>query len=291
MTSGAGVGPRLPALAPAGPAGPADDRAVLAACCSAVYASPLAEMLVGPSLHPGGLESTRALLRAAALPRGATLLDAGCGLGASAHVAEDEFGLLVEAVDASAAVVARAEARDPGDVAWRRADLLALPQADGAFDGVLAECVLSTVPREAALAEIRRVTRRGGVLAVSDVVTRGGAPAAIAAGLLGVALCVGDAWRPGEPEARLAAAGFALERQWDRSESIIEMVDRIEARARVALAVARDSALDLTGLAGLAGLGPVLAGGPDAARRLAEDVRDAVRRGELGYFAAIARAR
>lgn len=282
------AGPRRAALAPAELPG---DRAELAACCSAVYGSPLAEMLVGPSLHPGGLESTRALLRAAALPRGATLLDAGCGLGASAHVAEDEFGLRVEAVDASAAVVARAEARDPGDVAWRQGDLLALPSDDGTFDGVLAECVLSTVPREAALAEIRRVTHRGGVLALSDVATSGPAPTAIAGGLLGVALCVGDAWRPDELEARLEAGGFALERRWDRSESVIELVDRIEARLRVALAVARDSALDLTGLAALAGPGPVLAGGPESARRLAEDVRDAVRGGELGYFAAIARAR
>lgn len=286
MTAGPGSPP--PALAPVDSAG---DRAELAACCSAVYASPLAEMLVGPSLHPGGLDTTQALLRAAGLPRGARLLDAGCGLGASAHVAEDRFGFRVEAVDASAAVVARAEARDPGDVVWRRADLLALPHPDGAFDGVLAECVLSTLPREAALAELRRVIRPGGVLALSDVVTSGPAPAAIAGGLLGVALCVGDAWQPGELEARLEAAGFSLERRWDRSEAIVEMVDRIEARLRIALAVARDSALDLSGMAASAGLGPVLAGGPDAARRLAEDVRGAVRRAELCYFAAIARAR
>lgn len=269
----------------------AGDPAGVAACCSAVYGSPLAEILVGQSLHPGGLESTRALLAAAGLARGAHLLDAGCGLGASARLAADEFGLAVDAVDASAPVVARAEARDiGGNVRWRRADLLALPDADGAYDGVLAECVLSTVARGAALAEVRRVLRPGGVLAMSDVATAGDTAEALVGGLLGAALCVGDAWRPGELEARLGAAGFSIERRWDRSESVLELVDRIEERVRLAGAVAREFSLDLAGLAALAGLGSLVTGGPEAAQGLADEVRAAVARRELGYFAVVARA-
>ena len=268
------------------------DAAAVAACCSAVYGSPLAELLVGPSLHPGGLESTRMLLAAARLPCGARLLDAGCGLGTSARLAAAEFGLRVEAVDASAAIVARAVARDTaGEVVWSRADLLALPAADGTFDGVLSECVLSTTARGHALAELRRVLRDGGTLALSDVVTSGAAPLAIADRLLGAALCIGDAWLPGEIEDQLAEAGFTIERRWDRSETVVDLVDRIESRVRLALAVARGSSLDLAGLAELAGLGSLASGGPDAARHLADDVRAAVRRGEIGYVAVIARAR
>ena len=265
--------------------------ASVTACCSTLYGSPLAELLVGESFHPGGLESTRQLLAASGLRPGSRLLDAGCGLGASARVAAAEFGLEVDAVDASAGVVSRAAARDAGGVCWATADLLALPFGDATFDAVLAECVLSTLPRGAGLAELRRVTRRGGRLVVSDVETGGAAVDALAGHpVLGAALCVTDAWRDGELEERLGAAGFVLERRWDRSASIIDLVDRVEARIRLAVAVANGSSLDLAGLAAAAGIGDLGAGGVDGVRRLADQVRDAVRGGDLRYFAAVARA-
>ena len=281
------AGPRaMPGLAlvEAGPS-------AVVACCSTLYGSPLAQLLVGESFHPGGLESTRQLLAAAGLLAGARLLDAGCGLGASARVAAAEFGLEVDAVDASAGVVSRAAASDAGGVRWATADLLALPFDDATFDAVLAECVLSTLPRGAGLAELRRVTRRGGRLVVSDVEADGAAVDALAGHpVLGAALCLTDAWRDGELEERLGAAGFVLEHRWDRSASIIDLVDRVEARVRLAVAVAKGSSPDLAGLAAAAGLGDIGAGGVDGVRRLADQVRDAVRGGGLRYFAAVARA-
>lgn len=269
----------------------ADEAASVAACCSSLYGSPLAEMLVGESFHPGGLESTRQLLSAAGLRPGARLLDAGCGLGASARVAAREFGLDVDAVDAAAGVIERAAGRDPGDVRWATADLLALPFPDDTFDAVLAECVLSTMARDIGLAELRRVLKAGGRLVVSDVETDGTAVEALAGHpVLGAALCVTDAWRDGELEHRLGAARFVLERRWDRSAAITDLVDRVEARVRLATAVARGSTLDLAGLAAAAGLGDLGAGGGDGVKNLGDHVRDAVRGGGLRYFAAIARA-
>lgn len=262
------------------------------ACCSAVYGNPLAELLIGESLHPGGLESTRQLLAASRLKPAARLLDAGCGLGASSCVAAAEFGLQVDGMDASADVIARAESRQrTGRVQWHRADLLDLPCEPGTFDGILAECVLSTLPRADALAEMRRVLRSGGRLVMSDVEVSGvPIPALADHAVLGAALCVTDAWRAGELEQRLPAAGFVLERRWDRTSTILALVDRVEARLGLAVVAARDMGLDLAMLADAAGPGRLQPDGRAEVRRLADEVRAAVQRGDLRYFAAVAKA-
>lgn len=281
---------RAPAVATSGLEIP--HEAGLLACCSAVYGNPLAELLIGASLHPGGLESTRQLLAASRLTPGARLLDAGCGLGASSRVAAAEFGLQVDGVDASQEVIARAEARQrAGRVRWLRADLLDLPFEVDVFDGILAECVLSTLPRAEALAEMRRVLRPGGRLVMSDVeVDDEPIPLLADHQFLGAALCVTGAWRHGELEERLDDAGFTFERRWDRSASILALVDRAEARIGLAAVAARDMGLDLAALAGAAGSDDAEQIGPARARRLADEVRAAVRRGGLRYFAALARA-
>lgn len=258
-------------------------RAVLA-CCSTLYANPLAEMLVGDSLHPGGPASTRELLRAGGLAPNARLLDAGCGLGASSRLAAEEFCLAVDGVDGSAEVIALAGARTSHlRVRWTHADLATLPFEADAFDGILCECVLSTTDREIVLAEMARVLRPGGVLLLSDVEVRPSAVPELAEHqLLGAALCVTDAWQPGELEARLPAAGFRIRRRRDLSASILSLVDRAEARVGLAIVAARDMGLDPAQLFGSA---MTLSPGLDGARvrELAEGVRAAVLRGDLRY--------
>lgn len=260
------------------------------ACCSTVYGSPLAELLVGESLHPGGLAGTRALLGAARLAPGSRLLDVGCGLGASTVMAADRFGLRVEGVDASAAAIDRARER-AGDapVRWTMASLPELPYADASFDAVLAECVLSTVERPAALTELRRVLRPDGTLLLSDVEVDGDPIPELGHRILGAALCVTDAWRPGEIERSLPTAGFAVTERSDQSSSIIDLVDRIEARIVVVRAAARDLGLDLAAL-----LGPTLEPAdelptPELGRAIIEAVRTAVGDGRLRYTTVIAR--
>jgi len=259
------------------------------ACCSALYGNPIAELLVGDSFHPGGLESTRQLLRASGLQPGARLLDIGCGLGASARVAASEFGLQVEAVDPSAAVVDRAKTRAASArVRWSMAGLPALGFKDASFDGVLSECVLSTVDRSVALTEIARVVSPGGRLLISDVEAMGVAIPALGHRIVGRALCVDDAWGPGEMDRLLPSAGFRIAERWDRSRAIAELADRIEARLGVARIAARDLGLDLAGLLtpsnGDAGRPFTL----EAARDALEAVRTAVRDGTLRYTAVVA---
>jgi SAM-dependent methyltransferase len=258
------------------------------ACCSTIYGSPLAELLVGESFHPGGLDSTRDLLRRSGIGPGKRLLDVGCGLGASSHVAASEFGLRVDGVDASAAMIARAMDR-PGAarIRWATASLPHLPFEDDAFDAVLAECVLSTTDRDQALREIARILRPGGTLMLSDVMAAGVAIPAFAHHMIGAALCVTDAWRPGEMDVLLPGTGFQIIDRRDRSSSIAGLIGRMEARLGIARVAARDLGVDLGGLIGSAIASDAI---PPAAvvRDIVATINAAVADGTLAYTAVIA---
>ncbi|OIJ63799.1 class I SAM-dependent methyltransferase [Streptomyces mangrovisoli] len=108
--------------------------------------------------------SAEALLDAAGVGPDQDLLDAGTGTGTVA-VAAGERGARVRAVDADGSMVAAA--RDRG-IDARVAVLPELPFPDGAFDAVVANFVVNHVGRpRAALAELRRVLRPGGRIAVT----------------------------------------------------------------------------------------------------------------------------
>ncbi|GHF77232.1 hypothetical protein GCM10018783_54230 [Streptomyces griseosporeus] len=105
-----------------------------------------------------------ALLDAAGVTAGSHVLDVGTGTGTAA-VAALERGARVAAVDAEAGMVAAARGRG---VDARVAVLPELPYEDGEFDAVVANFVVNHVGRpRAALAELRRVLRPGGRLAVT----------------------------------------------------------------------------------------------------------------------------
>ncbi|MFJ8083786.1 class I SAM-dependent methyltransferase [Streptomyces sp. NPDC096205] len=105
-----------------------------------------------------------ALLDAAGVGTGTYVLDVGTGTGRAALAAQ-ERGARVRAVDADAGMADRARARGiPADVAA----LPELPFPDGEFDAVVGNFVLNHVGRpRTALAELRRVLRPGGQLALT----------------------------------------------------------------------------------------------------------------------------
>jgi SAM-dependent methyltransferase len=113
----------------------------------------------------------------AGVGEGERLIDVGCGTGSlafallagrnpAALTAVDYSELYLEAV--------RAAGADPR-LKFEHADACALPFADGAFDRALSLLVLHFVPRpELAVAEMRRVVRRGGTVAAAVWDTYGG---------------------------------------------------------------------------------------------------------------------
>lgn len=96
---------------------------------------------------------------------GPRVLNAGAGSGSfSLRLAEGGFE--VTSIDTSPAAVEALHSRVPGEVA--QADVTALPFADATFDAaVLGEVLEHVEDDHGALAEVARVLKPGGVLAVS----------------------------------------------------------------------------------------------------------------------------
>jgi SAM-dependent methyltransferase len=106
------------------------------------------------------------LVDLARLASGDRALEVGCGPGALTTELVSRLGAAsVAAVDPSESFVVAARARHPG-VDVRRARAEALPYADRAFDGALAQLVVHFMTDPVAgLREMARVTRTDGVIA------------------------------------------------------------------------------------------------------------------------------
>lgn len=132
-------------------------------------------------LHPGGLETTRALADECRVGPGDRVLDVASGTGASACWLAEERGAIAVGVDASPAMVGRAREKAAARgvaaaVSFARADAHRLPFRDGAFDAVISECTLSLLRKEEALAEMARVARPGGRVGFHELCWREGTP-------------------------------------------------------------------------------------------------------------------
>jgi SAM-dependent methyltransferase len=111
-----------------------------------------------------------AFLEWAGVPKGAAVLDVGCGTGAlSAAIVRHGARTLV-GVDASPAYVEHAAThvpRDNADVTFQTADAQNLPFPDATFDAVVSGIMLNFVPYPTqAVREMRRVVKQGGVTAL-----------------------------------------------------------------------------------------------------------------------------
>jgi demethylmenaquinone methyltransferase / 2-methoxy-6-polyprenyl-1,4-benzoquinol methylase len=99
---------------------------------------------------------------------GDRVLDACCGTGDLA-VAAERRGATVTGLDFSAAMLERAR-RKSAAVEWVEGDLLALPFADETFDAATVGFgVRNVADLDLALAELRRVLRPGGRLAILEI--------------------------------------------------------------------------------------------------------------------------
>jgi SAM-dependent methyltransferase len=101
------------------------------------------------------------------LAEGCRVLDCGCGMGFYLLAMSRLRPLELYGVDSDVRRLAQADALDTG-AQLAEADATRLPFPDGWFDAVLLSEVLEHVPDDAAaLAEIRRALRPGGVIAIS----------------------------------------------------------------------------------------------------------------------------
>jgi ubiquinone/menaquinone biosynthesis C-methylase UbiE len=127
-----------------------------------------------PRQGPGTDEATRRALGMVRVPTGPHILDVGCGSGAQTLVLLEVPGARVTAIDLFAIFLGTlaGKARDRGmedRLAVVRADMTALPCADGRFDLIWSEGAIYIMGFEAGLRAWRRLLRPGGFLVVSEL--------------------------------------------------------------------------------------------------------------------------
>jgi arsenite methyltransferase len=156
-------------------------------------------------------------------------------------------------------------------------DAEVLPLDDASVDGVLCECALCTFPdKPAAAREFARVLRPGGVLALSDVTAE---PGRLPGGLRSLPAwiaSIGDARPLDELADLLSVNGLVVTRRERHDAGLRALVERAEARLRLARALRSRIPSDL-------------AGSLDRGLTMAAAAHRAVASGALGYGVVIAR--
>jgi arsenite methyltransferase len=212
------------------------------------------------------------------------LLDVASGTGESAILAAREFGCVAAGVDYSADLIriAQSSADAAGlcdRVGFVEGDAEGLPFADSSFDVALCECSLCTFPdKERALAELGRVLRPGGRVAIADVLAdHARLPDALRGAIAQVA-CVGTALSKDGYRLLLERAGFEVLEIEERGADAAALAQRVEDRLRGARLLGRS---DPEGLPG----------GVEDAIGLVRVVREALAEGTLGYAIIVASLR
>jgi ubiquinone/menaquinone biosynthesis C-methylase UbiE len=189
-----------------------------------------ADLALVDEFHIGGRPATRALGDQIDLPKGARVLDVGCGIGGPARCFASERGWKVEGVDLTAEYVAVATAlsRRVGvmDVSFRQASAAALPFADASFDGAyMLHVGMNILDKRAVFAEVRRVLKPGGVFAIYDAMLKDSDefayPVPWSAEPATNHIAPPDTYR-----AALREAGFGSIKERDRGEAALESMQR-----------------------------------------------------------------
>ena len=245
-------------------------------CCADLYSSELARLILGDSLHPGGLRATNRLGRAMGLQPGWRVLDLACGLGTSATAISRVFRCHVTGLELGQSAVAESRRRSleqpvPADVAFVRGDAEAPPFQEGAFDAVLVECATSLFANKSeAMSGVRRLLKPGGVIGISDVTVEPGSLPPELDGTVGMMLCLTEALPADGYRRLLEETGFADVTQQDLSVEVLALL--AELRGKLSLGRA------LTALSG-----ELMADLTMAAPDLLERTQELVERGQIGY--------
>jgi len=151
----------------------------------------------------------------ASLKAGEVVVDLGSGGGLDVFLAARKVGPTGKAIgiDMTEDMIQRAQRNanqaDLTNVEFHLAEIESMPLSDDSVDCVISNCVLNLVPdKSKAFAEIFRVLKPGGRLAVTDLALKKELPPELAADFSAYVGCVAGAMLIEDYKISLAAAGF-----------------------------------------------------------------------------------
>ncbi len=152
----------------------------------------------------------------ASLREGEVVVDLGCGGGLDVFLAADKVGPTGRAIgiDMTEKMIqlakANAQKANVQNVEFHLASIDQLTLEDESVDVVISNCVINLAPDKAAVfAEIARVLKPGGRLAVSDIALRRPLPAALKQSVAAYVGCLGGAILQSDYADGLRAAGLS----------------------------------------------------------------------------------
>lgn len=162
----------------------------------------------------------------ASLRPGEVVVDLGSGGGFDCFLAAHEVGASgrVIGIDMTPDMVSKARNNASkgsfGNVEFRLGEIEHLPIADSSVDVIISNCVINLSPnKEQVFKDAFRVLKKGGRLAISDVVATVELPEAMRNDPALIAGCMGNASLISELEAMIKAAGFSNVRIEPKDES------------------------------------------------------------------------
>ena len=129
---------------------------------------------VGLTKHLGGLGATEELIKRCHIGEGKTILDVGCGVGATPCFIVKSCGCKVVGVDISEKMIERSREKAKREgvadrTEFRVADAQELPFEDDLFDAVITESVTAfPEDKQKAVNEYVRVTKQGGYVGLNE---------------------------------------------------------------------------------------------------------------------------
>jgi len=204
----------------------------------------MAKLIMGDTLHPGGLGLTNKLGRLMGLESGDVVADLASARGESAQALGRVFRCSVLGVEFGAEAVRHAHdaAPETGHAHFVRGDAECLPLRTGAFDAAVCECSMSLFINKAkAVAETARLLKPGGRFGLSDVTIEPGSLPSELQGDLGQVLYMTSALTADGYVQLLEDGGFEVTQRLDASSEIIKILDEIQGHLAAFLAFPRMS--------------------------------------------------
>ena len=189
------------------------------------YESCCMHEVLGETLRPGGFSLTDLAVQYCGLSHEKSVLDLGCGRGATVNYLHEQYEISAIGIDPSEKLIDDARNNyNYGEFVLGKGENL--PFDDASFDCVFAECTLSLMDADSAVMQVHRVLKENGWFVINDVYAKN--PEAIGGlGSFSVNSCMRGLHDLNKLESKLEQAGFSIVYLEDCSHYLKELLVKV----------------------------------------------------------------